>query len=74
MFVGGTDAAAASVIWAMTHLMKNPGTMKKAQEETRNIIGKMFNSYLEAVVKETLRLEPPARLIRRDEKRQRSIM
>ncbi|TXG52113.1 hypothetical protein EZV62_021282 [Acer yangbiense] len=35
VFVGGTDTVAAAVIWTMTCLMKNPRTMKKAQEEIR---------------------------------------
>ncbi|XP_031270247.1 cytochrome P450 83B1-like isoform X2 [Pistacia vera] len=75
VFVGGTDAIAASVVWAMTNLTKNPRTMKKAQEEIRNIIGKKGFvdeddveklPYLKAVVKETLRLEPAAPLIPRE--------
>ncbi|XVF82301.1 hypothetical protein PTKIN_Ptkin16aG0035200 [Pterospermum kingtungense] len=39
VFVGGTDTSAATVIWAMTFLMKNPRCMKKVQEEIRNFIG-----------------------------------
>ncbi|CAN0908284.1 Cytochrome P450 71A1 [Linum grandiflorum] len=51
----------------MTYLMKNPTTMTKAQEEVRSAIGKkgFVNeqdiqqlSYLKAVVKETMRLQP----------------
>lgn len=66
VFVGGTDTGAATVIWAMTYLMKNPGAMKKLQEEIRNKIGdKGFVNeddvqrfpYLKAVVKETMRLQ-----------------
>ncbi|KAJ6953538.1 hypothetical protein NC652_005298 [Populus alba x Populus x berolinensis] len=33
IFVGGTDTAAATVIWAMSLVMKNPEAMRKAQEE-----------------------------------------
>ncbi|KAL6311160.1 hypothetical protein AAG906_025506 [Vitis piasezkii] len=40
IFVGGTDTGAATVIWVMTALMKNPRVMKKAQEEVRNTFGK----------------------------------
>ncbi|CAN0908282.1 Cytochrome P450 83B1 [Linum grandiflorum] len=67
IFVGGTDTSAAAVVWAMTYLMKNPTTMTKAQEEVRSAIGKkgFVNeqdiqqlSYLKAVVKETMRLQP----------------
>ncbi|KAK1553791.1 hypothetical protein Q3G72_003646 [Acer saccharum] len=63
----GTDTGAASVIWAMTYLMKNPRVMKKVQEEVRNLVGakgfvdeddveRLF--YLKDVVKETMRLQP----------------
>jgi cytochrome P450 len=67
IFVGGTDTAAATVIWAMSLLMKNPEAMRKAQEEVRKVIGdKGFVyeddvqqlPYLKAVVKETMRLQP----------------
>ncbi|XP_044512098.1 cytochrome P450 83B1-like [Mangifera indica] len=72
VFVGGTDTGAATVIWAMTYLMKNPGAMKKLQEEIRNKIGdKGFVNeddvqrfpYLKAVVKETMRLQPTVPLL-----------
>ncbi|KAJ4702080.1 putative Cytochrome P450 [Melia azedarach] len=74
VFVGGTDAGAAAVVWAMTNLMKNPKAMKKAQEEVRNVIkDKGFVDeddlqrlqYLKAVVKETLRMQPSAPLVPR---------
>ncbi|CAN1163436.1 Costunolide synthase [Linum perenne] len=63
IFIGGTDTSAATVVWAMTYLMKNPKMMIKAQEEVRHAIGKkgLVNeediqqlSYLKAIVKETL--------------------
>ncbi|XVE69771.1 hypothetical protein DITRI_Ditri10aG0017700 [Diplodiscus trichospermus] len=72
VFLGGTDASAATVIWAMTLLMKNPSSMKKAQEEVRNSIGKkgfvdeddiQNLIYLKAVVKETFRFQPPIPLL-----------
>ncbi|WCJ35133.1 cytochrome P450 family 71 subfamily B polypeptide 26 [Euphorbia peplus] len=72
VFVGGTDTSAATVVWAMTFLMKNPKTMKKAQDEVRNIIqNKGFVDeddvqklpYLKAIVKETMRLQPTAPLL-----------
>ena len=72
IFVGGTDAGTATVIWAMTALMKNPRVMKKAQEEVRNTFGKKGFigeddveklPYLKAVVKETMRLLPAAPLL-----------
>ncbi|XVF63736.1 hypothetical protein PTKIN_Ptkin09bG0110200 [Pterospermum kingtungense] len=72
VFLGGTDASSATVIWAMTSLMKNPSSMMKAQEEVRNLIGnKGFVDeddiqnllYLKAVVKETFRFQPPLPLL-----------
>ncbi|GAV74958.1 p450 domain-containing protein [Cephalotus follicularis] len=67
IFVAGTNTSAATIIWVMTFLMKNPIAMKKAQEEVRNLTGtKGFVNeddipslhYLKAIVKETLRLQP----------------
>ena len=72
VFVGGTDTSAATVIWDMTFLMKNPRSMKKVQEEVRNLIGnKSFVNeddiqgfpYLKAVIKETFRLQPTVPLL-----------
>ncbi|KAL5780637.1 hypothetical protein ACOSQ2_011374 [Xanthoceras sorbifolium] len=72
VFVAGTDTSAASVIWAMTYLMKYPREMIKVQEEVRNLIGgKGFVDeddvqklpYLKAIIKETMRLQPVAPLL-----------
>ncbi|KVI06194.1 cytochrome P450 71A1-like [Cynara cardunculus var. scolymus] len=69
VLVAGTDTTAATVVWAMTALINNPNVMKKAQEEVRNVVGNKGKvdeddlpkiTYLKAVVKETLRLYPPA--------------
>lgn len=71
VFVAGTDTSAAVTVWAMTALIKNPDAMKKLQNEIRETIGnKGFVNendvpklpYLKAVIKETLRLYPPAPL------------
>uniref|UniRef100_A0A803LKA5 Cytochrome P450 n=1 Tax=Chenopodium quinoa TaxID=63459 RepID=A0A803LKA5_CHEQI len=72
----GTDTSAATVVWAMTELMKNPNVMKKVQEEVRNLVKEQVCSatiiqeeqlhhliYLKAVVKETFRLHPPSPLL-----------
>ncbi|KAM7519643.1 hypothetical protein LguiB_018605 [Lonicera macranthoides] len=72
---GGTDTSSTTVVWAMTELMKNPSLMKKAQEEVRKLIGEKGRvdeddlqklPYLEAVVKETLRLHPAIPLLPRE--------
>lgn len=72
IFIAGTDTTAATITWAMTALMTNPNTMKKLQKEIRDLVGAKGSvseddlpklSYLKAVVKETLRLYPPAPLL-----------
>ncbi|KAL9431603.1 hypothetical protein AB3S75_026739 [Citrus x aurantiifolia] len=73
IFVAGTDTSAATLVWTMTYLMKHPRVMKKVQEEIRSLVGgnKSFVDeddvqelhYLKAVVKETMRLQPPAPLL-----------
>jgi len=72
MFAGGTDTTAVTAEWAMSELMRNPAIMKKAQEEVRKIVGhksKIEESdisimhYLKCIIKETLRLHPPAPLL-----------
>ncbi|KAF3642172.1 putative cytochrome 83B1-like [Capsicum annuum] len=39
VFVAGTDTSAATVVWAMTALIKNSKAMNKVQEEIRKSIG-----------------------------------
>ncbi|KAI9115429.1 hypothetical protein K1719_013748 [Acacia pycnantha] len=72
IFVAGTDTSSATLVWAMAELIKNPDSMKKAQEEVRKVAkGKQMVEeeelgslrYLKSVVKETLRLHPPAPLL-----------
>ncbi|KAH0777698.1 hypothetical protein KY290_009109 [Solanum tuberosum] len=72
VLVAGSDTSASVIIWAMTILIKNPKAMKKVQEEIRNLIGnkEIVNEddiqnmpYFKAVIKETLRLFPPAPLL-----------
>nr|XP_010930035.1 tryptamine 5-hydroxylase [Elaeis guineensis] len=72
MFVAGTDTTSATLEWVMTELARHPQVMEKAQEEVRGIVGSkgiveeddidQFN-YMRAVIKETLRLHPPAPLL-----------
>lgn len=69
IFVAGTETTAGTTIWTMTNLIKNPRAMKKVQEEVRKLMnGKdrideedlqnIELPYLEAVIKESLRLYP----------------
>ncbi|KAJ7945465.1 Cytochrome P450 [Quillaja saponaria] len=72
IFLGGVDTTAITVVWAMAELIRNPRAMKKSQEEIRNCVGNKEEvdegdieqlKYLKMVVKETLRLHPPAPLL-----------
>ncbi|KAF5792572.1 putative cytochrome P450 [Helianthus annuus] len=72
ILVAGTDNSAATLVWAMTSLIKNPKEMKKVQEEVRNAVGDKGKvdeddlsklTYMKAVVKEVLRLYPAAPLL-----------
>lgn len=72
IFLGGLDTGSITIVWAMAELAKKPKLMKKAQQEIRKHVGskgKLSDSdteelpYLKMVVKETLRLHPPAPLL-----------
>ncbi|KAJ4702076.1 putative Cytochrome P450 [Melia azedarach] len=72
VFIAGSDTSAVTVVWAMTYLMKNAEAMRKAQEEIRHVTGnKGFVDeddiqrlpYVEAIVKETMRLQPTIPLL-----------
>lgn len=69
LILGGTDTTAVVLTWAFCLLLRNPHVLKKAKEEIDIQIGKdrfIKESdmsklvYLQAIVKETLRLYPPA--------------
>nr|AJD87465.1 cytochrome P450 CYP76AD9 [Opuntia ficus-indica] len=69
IFDAGTDTTASTLEWAMAELVKNPEIMIKAQDEINAALGKDCSvihesdivklPYLQAIVKETLRLHPP---------------
>lgn len=72
MFSAGTETSSTTLDWAMSELMRNPKVMKKAQAEVRELLGKKTKvtekeisemNYLKLVIKETLRLHPPATLV-----------
>lgn len=75
IFGAALDASAVVVEWALSELLKNPRVMKNLQDEINNVIGmkRMVEeedllkfSYLDMVVKETLRLHPAGTLIPRE--------
>ena len=73
MFGGATETTATTLVWAMSELMKNPEAMAKAQIEGRKVLGRgrvvITNAdlgelhYLQMIIKELLRLHPPATLL-----------
>jgi cytochrome P450 len=66
--VGGTGTLAEAIIWVMAELINHPNVFQKLREEIRSVVGSTrlveesdvaSLPYLQAVVKETLRLYPP---------------
>ncbi|CAH1440497.1 unnamed protein product [Lactuca virosa] len=66
---GALDTTAITMVWAFSEIVKNPRVMQKLQNEIRSFIGRKASlhesdvanmAYLKMVVKETLRLHPPA--------------
>uniref|UniRef100_A0A0D9VD34 Cytochrome P450 n=1 Tax=Leersia perrieri TaxID=77586 RepID=A0A0D9VD34_9ORYZ len=72
MFNAGSETSSTALTWAMAELMRNPRVRHKLQEEIRQEFAddgevmeeKLGNlRYLHMVIKETLRLHPPAPLM-----------
>ncbi|XP_022963641.1 geraniol 8-hydroxylase-like [Cucurbita moschata] len=72
LFAAGADTSSVSLQWAMAELLRNPEKLAKAQVEIRQVLGKNKSveevdiprlPYLQAVVKEALRLHPAAPLL-----------
>lgn len=73
--MAGSETTSTTLEWAMSELVRNPIIMKKVQREVREVLinatrtiedvelmsGKL--GYLQLVIKETLRLHPPAPLL-----------
>ncbi|KAF5782488.1 putative cytochrome P450 [Helianthus annuus] len=80
ILLGGTETSAATVVWAMTLLMKNPKSLKKVQQEVRNAIGNKGKVHEDDLYKlhylkqETLRLYPIAPLLVPRESRDRCVL
>ncbi|KAF8022914.1 hypothetical protein BT93_F0431 [Corymbia citriodora subsp. variegata] len=71
LIAGGTDTIAVALTWALALLLNNPLAIKRAQAELDVHVGRdrMVKesdlsklAYVQAIVKETLRLYPPASL------------
>ncbi|CAN6212657.1 unnamed protein product [Urochloa humidicola] len=76
IFTASSETSATTLQWIMAELMRNPRVMGKAQDEVRRVLaaGKEVVTedslsdlrYLPLVIKEALRLHPPATLILRE--------
>jgi len=67
LIAGATDSSAVTVEWAMSELLRKPEVLAKATEELDSVFGhgRLVTEqdipnlpYLEAIVKETMRLHP----------------
>lgn len=72
MFFAGSESTSSTIEWAMAELLRQPESMKKAKDEIDQVVGlnrKLEENdtekmpFLQAVVKETLRLHPPLPLL-----------
>uniref|UniRef100_A0A803P655 Cytochrome P450 n=1 Tax=Cannabis sativa TaxID=3483 RepID=A0A803P655_CANSA len=74
VFVAGTNTSSITLEWALAELINHPNVMKKAMDEVDSVVGKtrlveesdVVNfPYIQAIVKETLRLHPPGPILSR---------
>ncbi|XP_057429453.1 cytochrome P450 71D11-like [Lotus japonicus] len=72
VFVAGTETIATAINWAIAEMMKHPRVLNKAQVEVRKVFYRRRKvdetgidelKYLKLVIKEALRLHPPAPLL-----------
>ncbi|TMW81576.1 hypothetical protein EJD97_008836 [Solanum chilense] len=72
LLLAGSDTTTSTIEWAMAELIKNVESMKKVQEELEIELSEsdylkesqlLQMSYIQACVKETLRLHPPGPLL-----------
>ncbi|KAJ4765061.1 hypothetical protein LUZ62_075436 [Rhynchospora pubera] len=71
LFGAGSETSSTTLEWAMSELVRNPTTLQKAQSEVRRILkGRTLSEsdldklhYMHFIIKETLRLHPPAPLL-----------
>ncbi|XP_044474904.1 geraniol 8-hydroxylase-like [Mangifera indica] len=68
LFAAGSDTTSSTLEWAMAELLRNPKALSEARLELEQTIGKgnpveeadiTQLPYLQAIIKETLRLHPP---------------
>lgn len=72
LIIAGVESTSITFTWIFSLLLKNPSVLEKARAEVDAVVGKERNldesdvanlPYVQAIVKETLRLYPPAPLL-----------
>uniref|UniRef100_A0ACD5XSG8 Uncharacterized protein n=1 Tax=Avena sativa TaxID=4498 RepID=A0ACD5XSG8_AVESA len=72
LIAGGTESSAVTVEWALSELLKKPEVFTKATEELDRVVGRgrwvtekdiPSLPYMDAIVKETMRLHPVAPML-----------
>lgn len=72
LIAGGTESSAVTVEWALSELLKKPEVFAKATEELDRVVGRgrwvtekdvPSLTYVDAIVKETMRLHPVAPML-----------
>ncbi|KAK7286830.1 hypothetical protein RJT34_22109 [Clitoria ternatea] len=73
LILAGSDTSSTTMTWILAMLTKNPSALKRAQDEIDQHVGRDRRTveasdiknlvYLQAIVKETLRLYPPGPLL-----------
>ncbi|KAM0927355.1 hypothetical protein ACQ4PT_002826 [Festuca glaucescens] len=72
LFGGGSETGVTTLQWTMAELIRNPRVMRKAQDEIRQALAGQTRvteasliglNYMRLVIKEALRLHPPAPLL-----------
>ncbi|PRQ54542.1 putative cytochrome P450 [Rosa chinensis] len=73
LFIGGTISSTETMQWAIAELINHPDVFKKVREEINSVLGNACRlveetdipslPYLQAVVKEALRLYPPSPVV-----------
>nr|QWK52239.1 cytochrome P450 705A1-1 [Isatis tinctoria] len=75
LFLGAGDTSSKTIQWAMAEILNNPKILERLKEEIDSVVGKTRLiqetdlpklPYLQAVIKESLRLHPPAPLFPRE--------
>ncbi|KAJ4824754.1 hypothetical protein Tsubulata_032404 [Turnera subulata] len=75
LFTAGTDTTATTVEWALAELINHPQVLEKARKEIKGVVGSNSRliqesdgpnlPYIQAIIKETLRLHPPVPMLPR---------